>query len=127
MVQLFLVYKIYVLYCQGPFLLGNTVFFSRFLLKGYYYYFVSKTCEKFGAYTYEDILTEYLKQQSGEPHKRYIAFTYEKIKSRDVEGRDDNQIFDLVTQKYVPFLGAPHRFVYQQLIMLTLSFPRPDH
>ena len=80
---------------------------------------INKTCEKFGAYTYGDILTEYLKQQSGEPHKRYIAFIYEKIKSRDVEGRDDNQIFDLVTQRYVPFLGAPHRFVYQQLIMLT--------
>ena len=80
---------------------------------------INKTCEKFGAYTYGDILSEHLKCQSGEPHRKYVAFIYDKIKFKDVDGRDDDQIFDFVAQKYVPFLGAPHGFVYQQLIMLT--------
>ena len=80
---------------------------------------INKTCEKFKAYTYGDILAEYMKQQNKEPHRKYVAFIYEKIKSRDVEGRGDNQIFDIISQEYIPFVGAPHSFVYQQLIMLT--------
>ncbi len=80
---------------------------------------INKTCERFQAYTYGDIVAEYLKQQNGEPHRRFVAFIYEKIKYRDVERRDENQIFDSATGKYVTFLEATHKFIYQQLIVLT--------
>ncbi len=80
---------------------------------------INKTCEKFKAYTYGDIVSEHQKQQNGEAHKKYVAFIYEKIKFKDVEDRDENQIFDIAMNEYVDFLKAPHKFVYEQLIMLT--------
>ncbi len=86
---------------------------------------INKTCEKSQAYTYGDILSEHQKQQRGEPHKKYVAFIYGKIMFKDVEDRDEYQIFDSTSKEYVTFLVASHKFVYERLI--TLKYKDHPH
>lgn len=80
---------------------------------------INATCENNEAYTYGQIFDEYQKKLNGQPHKTHIANIYLRIKSQDSENRTENQLFDIITETYVPLDECTHKFIYQQLLTLT--------
>ena len=78
----------------------------------------NKTCQQNNINTYGQILDEYERQQNKQSHNRHIANVYKQIKYKELENRQEHQIYKTSSETYITFAESTHKMVYEELIQL---------